>query len=118
MSRDEEPRPPITSRRVGCQRIIARHVRVHDLYLKTANETRKPMRARHVERITQRQRKDVLRRQGREFCAQWRCGRKHSVHVMAAPRQSIRQVGQMPLAAAERPRRTDMQNSQRMKAEG
>ena len=59
MARDDETCVARAPRGKGGERIIARHMRVDDLDPVLAHETRERQRARHVERVTQRQRDDM-----------------------------------------------------------
>ena len=63
VARDEEFRVWIAPRCVGRKRIIARHVRVHNLDLVPAHKARQLVRTWNVERVAQRQGFDVRLRQ-------------------------------------------------------
>src|SRR5688572_22773941 len=59
MARDDELRPPVTTRGISGERIVARDMRVNDFNAVSSDKPRQLVRARHVERVAQRQRLDV-----------------------------------------------------------
>ena len=99
--RDHEFRLPVAACGVGGERVVARHVCMNDVDLVTRDETCEFMRARHVERIAHRQRLDTLPIEF-QVSDERRVWPHHGEELVTARDQRIREIGNIPLAAAER----------------
>ena len=81
--------------------IIAGHVGVNDLDLMAANKVCQLARARYVQRVAQRQLDDRFQPEAFEFSDQCGSGPHRSADLMIRGDQTVRQIDQMPLTAAE-----------------
>jgi hypothetical protein len=91
VARDDELGVCASALRAQCrERVIARHVRVHNLYSMSAHQARQLKRASNVERVAQPKPKDILFRQRREFSTERRARHERRIHFMAALSQRIR----------------------------
>ena len=77
----------------------------------SADELRQLQSAAGIKRIAQRQFDDFFRRQLRQFTLQRRARNERGMDIMASARQPICQIGEMSFSAAQRARRTYLQDS-------
>src|SRR5258708_17887455 len=76
----------------------------------SADELRQLQSAGDIKRIAQRQFNDSFRRQLRQFTWQRRARDERGRDVVAPARESICQIGEMSFSAAQRARRTYLQD--------
>ena len=111
MARDDEASAAFSACGKGGQRVVAGHVRMDNLYPQPVRQPLELHRASHIERIAEADRENVLCGQPSELWTNRRAWRERRIDLVAARRQRVQEINQMPLAPAERPRRTDVQNS-------
>ena len=98
--RHDELGLPVTTRRVSSERIIARQVRMHDFDPVSGDEPRQLVRARHVERVAQRQRLDT-RAIDLQVSDQRRVWTQNGVKIVTPRGERVCEIRDVTLAAAE-----------------
>lgn len=100
VTRDDELRVAIPARRVSRERVVAREMRVDNFNLVLPHEPRQLIRASYVERVAQRQRFDPRWRQI-QLRNERRTRADGDVQLVAAIVKSVREIGDVTLAAGE-----------------
>ena len=85
---------------IGCQRVVASHVRVDNLDFSLTHQARKLARAYCVKSITQRQHRNVVPQCGK-LTQQRRVGPQGRVQLVSTGRKRIGEIGEVPFSTTD-----------------
>jgi len=98
---EDQLRSWIRARGISGQRVISGHVGVNYLNSVLVDELRKIASTLCVQRVSQRERRDVFSSHIPELVYQRRVRAKRNINIVAATNKTVCEIGKVSLAAAE-----------------